>query len=572
MSYTEDFKITQSGLLNLDTGTFLSQDKFQTKKGEWSKKLLKSLGFMDSTDLNRFNNVYSKVYGISPKLVAEEFVNRIPNFRTQKVNVYADGKFYKARTFKRKDFVNVGDNEFRNPELNELVANGSGDYVVLNAETDKLIEELKQLNLGTQLEVRVDLMVFTQKKIFQLLKSNIIDQKVIASTDGGQTWITLSERTMKKILNQTAEYVLVGTGSDSYYSLQGDMNREMIIKVVEYGETYANSSQPMGVVGGEFFRFHHKIPNLNLEHLGIFHANINDNSVRQYYHEYLNENCLYWALMGCGVEQYKLELMKTFVVNRNVPISKLNIVCEKLGIQIKLRRLKGKQKGIDKTETTMFGSIGRVCNVGLLDTHYFVLEDSGIQRYALTNCFDIIHDKEKDWTKICEKRSNGNYKYKNDRTIDTFLLVKTLIQNRDKYLKPIEWTDEMIDTQYHDKVETFGDLNYNNDNIKPNPPSQKQIEYFTDECFKECWVELRAMKKENNNEITYDNVVECFPDFNEDQHRMIFYHYGKFCKHEKKTYYKIYFDFETYADKKDNLKLKMAKKDIILVLNVRENF
>ena len=556
MSYTEDFKITQSGLLNLDTGTFLSQDKFQTKKGEWSKKLLKSLGFMDSTDLNRFNNVYSKVYGISPKLVAEEFVNRIPNFRTQKVNVYADGKFYKARTFKRKDFVNVGDNEFRNPELNELVANGSGDYVVLNAETDKLIEELKQLNLGTQLEVRVDLMVFTQKKIFQLLKSNIIDQKVIASTDGGQTWITLSERTMKKILNQTAEYVLVGTGSDSYYSLQGDMNREMIIKVVEYGETYANSSQPMGVVGGEFFRFHHKIPNLNLEHLGIFHANINDNSVRQYYHEYLNENCLYWALMGCGVEQYKLELMKTFVVNRNVPISKLNIVCEKLGIQIKLRRLKGKQKGIDKTETTMFGSIGRVCNVGLLDTHYFVLEDSGIQRYALTNCFDIIHDKEKDWTKICEKRSNGNYKYKNDRTIDTFLLVKTLIQNRDKYLKPIEWTDEMIDTQYHDKVETFGDLNYNNDNIKPNPPSQKQIEYFTDECFKECWVELRAMKKENNNEITYDNVVECFPDFNEDQHRMIFYHYGKFCKHEKKTYYKIYFDFETYSDKKDNLKHK----------------
>ena len=549
---TQEFKITKNGLFNYETGTFLSFDKFTTKKGEWSKKLLKALGKMDNADLNRFNKVYSKVYGVEPDIVGDEFVKLIPNFRTQNVNVYADGKFYKARTFKRSNYVKVGDNEFRKESLNDLLQTSSGDYVNINQETNKLIEELKQLNLGTKLEVAVDLMVFNQKKIFQLLKSNIIDQKVIASTDGGQTWITLSERTMKKILNQTESYVVNGSGSDAQYSLTGDMNREMIIKVVDYNETYSNSSQPMGVVGGEFFRFHHKIPNLNLEHLGIFSVNKIDSS----YHEYLNDNCLYWALKECGVEQDKLELLKTFVVNRNVPISKLNIVCEKLGITIKLRRLKGKQKGIDKTETTTFGSIGRVCNIGLLDTHYFVLEDSGVQRYALTNCFDIVQDKEKDWTKICEKRSNGNYKYKYVRTINTFLLVKTLIQNRDKYLKPIEWTDAMINTQYHDKIETFGDLNYTQDNIKPNPPSQKQIEYFTDECFKECWVELRKTKKDNHNEITYDNVQECFPDFNEDQHRMIFYHYGKFCKHEKKTYYKIYFDFETYADKKDNLKHK----------------
>ncbi len=552
MSYTEDFKITQSGLLNLDTGTFLSQDKFQTKKGEWSKKLLKSLGIMDSTDLNRFNKVYSKVYGISPKLVAEEFVNRIPNFRTQKVNVYADGKFYKARTFKRANYINVGANEFKKPELDDLVQNASGDYVNLNEETNKLIENLKQLNLGTKLEVNVDLMVFTQKKIFQLLKSNIIDQKVVASTDGGQTWITLSERTMKKILAQTETYVLVGEGSDAQYMLDGDINREMIIKVLEYNETYANSSQPMGVVGGEFFRFHHKIPNLNLEDLGIFHVNSIDSS----YHEYLEDNCLYWALDQCGVEQNKLELLKTFVVNRNVPISKLNVVCEKLGIQIKLRRLKGKKKKYDQTETTTFGSTGMVCNIGLLDTHYFVLRDSGVQRYALTNCFDIEQDKEKDWTKICEKRANGNYKYKNKDTMDSFLLVKTLLQNRDKYLKPIEWTDEMINTQYHDKVETFGDLNYSEDNIKPNPPSQKEIEYYTDEQFDECWVKLAELKKENNGELGFDHVIQCFPDFNEDQHSMIFYHYGRICKHEKKTYYKIYFDFETYADKKDNMKHK----------------
>tara|TARA_R110002153_G_scaffold55214_1_gene153366 strand:+ start:1722 stop:5459 length:3738 start_codon:yes stop_codon:yes gene_type:complete len=550
---TQDFKITKNGLLNYDTGTFLPFEKYQTKKGEWSKKLLKALGLMDNTDLNRFNKVYGRVYGIDQEIVAEEFVNIIPKFRTQKVNVYVDGKFYKARTFKRASYVKVGVNEFRKPELNDLVENASGDYVVLNAETDKLIEQLKKLNLGTQLEVKVDLRVFNQKKIFQLLKSNIIDQKVIASTDGGQTWITLSERTMKKILNHTEDYIATGSGSDAQYGLTGDITGEMIIKVVDYAETYANSDQWMGVVGGEFFRFHHKIPNLDLEHLGIFSVN----AINSKYHTYLNDNCLYWALKACGVEQDKLELMKTFVVNRNVPISKLNIVCEKLGIQIKLIRLKGKKSNqYDKTETTTFGSTGELCNIGLLDTHYFVLKDSGIQRYALNNCFDIEPDKEKDWTKICEKRANGNYKYRNDRTIDTFLLVKTLIQNREKYLKPIEWTDEMINTQYHDKVETFGDLNYNNDNIKPNPPSQKEIEYLTDESFKKCWKTLREIKKENNNEFTYENVLECFPDVSSTEHDMIYYNYGKLIKHEKKTYYKIYFDFETYADKKDNLKHK----------------
>ena len=108
---TQDFKITKNGLFNYDTGTFLPFEKYQTKKGEWSKKLLKALGLMDNTDLNRFNKVYGRVYGIDQQIVAEEFVGKIPNFRTQNVNVYADGKFYKARTFKRADYIKVGDFE-----------------------------------------------------------------------------------------------------------------------------------------------------------------------------------------------------------------------------------------------------------------------------------------------------------------------------------------------------------------------------------------------------------------------------------------------------------------------------
>ena len=539
---TQDFQITPNKIINLTTGAELRQDNFQTKKLNWSKKLLKSLGRMDNDDLNRFTQVYSKVYG-GREVTAKMLVEIIPNFKNQKVNVYSDGKFYKARTFKQAKYAITGGNTFE--KFNDNTSNNT-PFV------SNLIEDLKQLNLGTKLEIKVDLKSISQKKIFQLLKNNIIDQKITASTDGGQNWITLNERTMKKILKQSASYVLVGEGSDAQYSLGANISQEMIIKVVEYGETYANSSQPMGVVGGEFFRFHHIIPNLDLKYLGIFSMN----EINSSYHTYLNDNCLFWALKECGIEQDKLELLKTFVVNRNVPMSKLNIVCEKLGIQIKLRRLKGKKKGYDQTETTTFGCSGDICNIGLLDTHYFVLKDSGVQKYALTNCFDIKATPTKDWTKICEKRSNGNYKYKQKETIDTFLLVKTLIQNRDKYLKPIEWTDEMIDTQYHDKVETFGDLNYNNDNIRPNPPSEKEIKYYTNPSFNKCWKALKKCKNENYNDLLYEFVQNSFPDLSSTAHDMIFHHYNKFCKRKTEIYYKIYFDFETYADKKDNLKHK----------------
>jgi hypothetical protein len=549
MSQTfNDFKITQKGIFNYDTGVFLSFDRFQTKKGEWSVALKKRLGMMDNEDLNKFSNVYSKVYGTDASVVAQELYDITPKFKTQKKTIFVDGKFYKSRTFKPANYVKVGDNKYKDV-LEGLVMDNGDNYVDAKQATNNLIENLKKLNLGTKLEVTIDLVLFSQKQIFKLLKTNMIDKKVVASTDGGQTWITLNERTMKKILEQSASSVVTGVGSEASYTLSGDMNREMIVKVSEYNETYANSNQPMGIVGGEFFRFHHKINGLDLKYLGIF----NVNEINKDYHTYLNDNCLYYALKESGVEQDKLELMKTFVNNRNVPISALEKVCKVLEIRIKLIRLKGCKKKLDKfvdnTETTTYGTEGIECNLGLLDTHFFINKDSGVQRYALENCFDIIKDDKKDWTKICEKRSTGTYKYKNDRTIDTFLLVKTLFQHRDKYLANIEWTDEMINTQYIDKVDTFGSLEFNDTNTKPNQPSQKEIAYYTDTYSKE--LEQLYIVKVELEELSIIDVEEIFVDCTKEEIEFIFYNHTYF-RPNKNEYYKIGFDFETYADAKDN--------------------
>ena len=538
-----DFKITKSGLYNNETGVFLSFDRFQTKKGEWSVALKKRLGMMDNQDLNKFSKVYSKVYGTDTSVLAEELYDIIPKFKTQKTTIFVDGKFYKARTKK-----NLLDNHYLADD-NKFIKSDESDQ-----SKNSFVKELKKLNAGTKLEIQVDLKELNYKTIFKQIKNNIIDKQVVASM-GNDVWITLNERSMKKLLKQNVNYLQSGKGSDAKFIINNNDNI-MTIKISEYNETYSNSTQPMGIVGGEFFRFHHKINGLDLKYLGIF----NVNEINKDYHDYLNDNCLYYALKESGVEKEKLELMKTFVNNRNVPISALEKVCKALEIRIKLIRLKGAKKKLEKfydnTETTTYGSAGIECNLGLIDTHFFINKDSGIQRYALENCFDIIDNIKpttsgivKDWTKICEKRTTGSYKYRTNRTIETFLLVKTLFQHRDKYLKNIEWTDEMIDTQYVDKVDTFGTLTFNDTNTKPNQPSQKEIDYYTDNYSKEL-EQLYKVKKELD-VLTIDNVKEIFVNCSKEQVDFIFYNHSYF-RTKKNDYYKIGFDFETYADANDN--------------------
>ena len=529
------FKITQKGIYNYDTGTFLNFDRFQTKKGEWSVALKKRLKIMDSQELNNFSKVYSKVYGTDSKVISEELYDIVPNFKNQKTTIYVDGKFYKART--KKNLLG----QYHLSDKNKFIKSSESIQY-----KNSFIEDLKALNLGTKLEVKVDLTELNFKTIFQQIKNNIIDKKVVASM--GSTWLPINEKMMERFLTQNAEYILKGIGSDVFPEMVGG-GSEMTIKVVQYGETYSNSNQPMEMVGGEFFRFHHKINGMDLRYLGIF----NVNEINQQYHDYLNDNCLYYALKESGVEQDKLELMKTFVNNRNVPISALDKVCKVLKIRIKLIRLVGCKKKlgklVDNSQTTKYGTTGLECSIGLIDTHYFINKDSGVQRYALENCFDIqAKQLSKDWTKIYEKQVD-RYVYRNSRTIDTFLLVKTLFQNREKYLSNIEWTDEMIDTQYHDKVETFGSLQFEETNTKPNQPSQKEIDYYT-ESFKEELQQLYKVKKDNKI-LTIDDVNEIFDDCSKETIEFIFYNHTYF-RTKSNDYYKVGFDFETYADSNDN--------------------
>ena len=83
--------------------------------------------------------------------------------------------------------------------------------------------------------------------------------------------------------------------------------------------------------------------------------------------------------------------------------------------------------------------------------------------YCLEN-YEEIKDI-KDCNKIF-KKYNDKYTKCNDRFIKAFQVLKMLIDNVDELIIPMELTDEVLNTQFHDKVEDYKTLEYNKRNCR----------------------------------------------------------------------------------------------------------
>ena len=66
----------------------------------------------------------------------------------------------------------------------------------------------------------------------------------------------------------------------------------------------------------------------------------------------------------------------------------------------------------------------------------------------------------KDCNKIY-KKFNDKYKRGNDRFVKAFQVFKVLVDNADKLITPMELTDEVLNTQFYDKVNDYKTLEYN---------------------------------------------------------------------------------------------------------------
>ena len=107
--------------------------------------------------------------------------------------------------------------------------------------------------------------------------------------------------------------------------------------------------------------------------------------------------------------------------------------------------------------------------IGLLDEHYFILDDAKITSYAIKNYHEIKDIK--DWHKIAK----DDLKRRNDRFIDSFSAIRILLDHKEDLLKPLNKID-ILESPYYNKVEDeIINLNYDakqDVNFKPIEPKE----------------------------------------------------------------------------------------------------
>lgn len=175
---------------------------------------------------------------------------------------------------------------------------------------------------------------------------------------------------------------------------------------------------------------------------GTFHEKVSDKDKCVY-----DENCLILAFRMWGMDILQLEHLKTFVKNRSVPKKDLKEIAKKLKVKIVL-----KTSNDEKTKhgATVFGKeFEKTIHIGLIESHYFLIEPTNVTRYALEHYWDIWNLPESNH--IIAKRGR-RYERDAKRCVDSYDLVKILLEHKESLLEEVSFDDQWVaSTQFYDK-------------------------------------------------------------------------------------------------------------------------
>jgi len=261
----------------------------------------------------------------------------------------------------------------------------------------------------------------------------------------GNKVYTLTDTFIEHILDP--EYVNIGFGSDAeIIEIMNDIDTIRIEKIVKK-EKFKK---------GKFFKYNHLLKGLDLTELQIY---------EDFKPEYYTENCFIKSLIG-QVDESIINDCKMIIWGKDTSLKSIQEIADKHDLTIEVK--------VDDKHTRHYGNGKTKVNICLLDDHYFKLIQIPITSFAIKNYFDIC--EKEDWNKIytCE---NGKYKRKN-RFIDSYHVVKLLLENKDTLLTEITKSDDLYNTCYFDDIKKIGSLEYNDSNVELNeykPRDDKNI-------------------------------------------------------------------------------------------------
>ena len=132
---------------------------------------------------------------------------------------------------------------------------------------------------------------------------------------------------------------------------------------------------------GSFFPYYNNTK-FDLSRYQIFH---NDNEANY------EDTCFIYALKKGGLNKNKIEMIKPFIKNRNIPVSDLEKICNRVQIKIVLKK-DDKDRHLSRR---IFGNkFTEEYNRGLIKNHFFLIEQTNITKYAVENYVNIMNEKD----------------------------------------------------------------------------------------------------------------------------------------------------------------------------------
>ena len=303
----------------------------------------------------------------------------------------------------------------------------------------------------------------------------------------------LNQQTEDKLFeiltNQLIENI---EGNTSDAELLQELANATEIKIVEFIPTNKYSKN-----NSAFFKYNH-VTSFNLTKYQIYNHS-------DYYKQIINyDNCLFYALYQGGISEEKLNTLSLMIKSTNVPTNQMEKICDALQIQIRL-----KKKVSDKKDSRIeiYGKkYEEIYNIGNLDEHAFIINKTNITRYALEHYDEIKHLPNCNLIYRKDNRKNA------DLCIDSFDVIRILLENKEKLLTGLVKT-ELMGTQLYNKVtNVITNLNYKpieDENYKPIEPKEPVVKQITNIFYD--FETYKVTKTETLEDDTIKEIIEHIP-------------------------------------------------------------
>jgi len=176
------------------------------------------------------------------------------------------------------------------------------------------------------------------------------------------------------------------------------------------------------------------------------------------------DNCFIYALKEYAMKENStltmelIEEVKYYVKNLKVPMNVMPKIADAIQHRIRVNNIKYDDK------YNIYGKgYENEISLGLIEEHYFLNDTTNFTSFAIENYNEIKHlENYNHIYKIRNQDGKKYYKKDKDRCISSFQAIKLLIENKEKYLKPLTTQEtQLAHTQFYNSVdESFETLNY----------------------------------------------------------------------------------------------------------------